>query len=475
MAPTQLPRSWSTRNPKTELALWTLFSQKLKSQGNPTPLAHLATIHYQTHGRSLRIALDQDSWNYGLTRTQERSIQRSQRKAFKKHQRKERSQIWCKKYSPSQKLRLFHREINVLTRLMGYIALGIEFYVILPSPLQREDVGEMGDRYAHANGKMHIWFRVLGDLGVRFHAAGNTVVECVHMMEEGVVDVVWTNNPDALVYCGGRGVVVRDSEGAKGPSFEDVRVYRMEEVRRGVSWRESVVVHTLVRSGCGIEDMDKFVQDMLIEGVLNLCERSSQEEVDEWLQQYIAPFFNLNSSNEPKYHILENYLIHSVSNDSTESQFFRQRCHSRMREIKDTHADALAFYNSNLTDRVRRLWEYSRDTFSTEAIQFLGLMAGVLLARRFGGGNLSSDSTIPIEEAVSSIDPWTVKVLIKVEEEPVLWNLRIKMTEDLTGMVLNPVMLKILVSDVGNDSTTPRSKEDTSILKLNSKRRGRIR
>ncbi|KAK6356869.1 hypothetical protein TWF718_001209 [Orbilia javanica] len=462
MAPNRYPqKSWSTRDPKSELNLWNLFSQN--DQGKSTSLAHLATIHYKTHHRPLRIALDQDSWNYGLTRAQERSIQKSQRKNFKKQLQKSQSQTWCKKYIPSPKLRLFHREGNVLERLMGYIALGVEFYVIVPSPLDREDVGEFGDRYANSNGKMHMWFRILGDLGVRFHAAANPVVECAYMLEHGVVDAVWTNNPDVLVYCGPTAVVFRDfEEDAGGPSVRDVRVYRVEELRKEVSWSETVRIHTLFRSGYSIEDTfrvkggDTSVLGTPMEGDLNLCKCTNQEEVNDWFQQLISPFSDLNyNPKRPRYHILEDYLTYSVSSNhhhhrSTEAQLFRQRCSSRMREIKQTHDDSLAFYDSNLMDRTRRLWEYSRDTFSVKTGRFVNLMAGVLIARRLGaaGGDLS----FVTEHSDESIDPWTVRILVRIEDEPVLWNLRTKITKDITGMVLNPLVLKILVEADGSNS-----------------------
>ncbi|KAF3163034.1 hypothetical protein EYR41_003414 [Orbilia oligospora] len=486
MAPiTRLPKSWSARDPKSEADLWNLFEQKSK-QGNPTSLAHLSTIHFQTHHRPLRIALDQDSWNYGLTRQQERQIQKSQRKAFKKQTQKSQSQIWfTQKYTPVPKRpRLFHREINVLTRLMGYIALGVEFYVILPSPLDREDVGDLGDRYKHANGKIHMWFRILGDLGVRFHAAANPVVECVHMMEEGVVDAVWTNNPDVLVYCGGKAVVIRDFE----ESEEEVRVYRIEELRREVSWTETVFIHTLVRSGCRIADIqgtintNNLLHDTLPQIAINLCNCSSQKEVNDWFQRDISPY--ITDSNIPRksnHNILENYLNYSVSNrnlfgTSKEAQLFRERSHGRMQEIKETHADALDFYNSNLADRVRRLWEYSRDTFSIKAIEFLNLMGSVLLARKLSGGNFNPTLVSSVEEGVAGVDHRVARVAIKIEREPILWNLRLKMAEDLAGLVLNLVVLKTLLWEVGNCNAegTP-SKEDTSHHNVKSKRKKRAR
>ncbi|KAK6516965.1 hypothetical protein TWF506_006845 [Arthrobotrys conoides] len=483
MSPNQHPKSWSTRDPKPELDLWTLFDQK-SNQGTPTPLSQLSTIHFQTHRRPLRIALDQDSWNYGLTRPQERLLQKSQRKAFTQNQiLNSNSQTWyTQKYTPlPKKPRLFHREINVLTRLMGYIALGVEFYVILPSPLEREDVGEMGDRYKHANGKIHIWFRILGGLGVRFHAARDPVVECVHMMEEGVVDAVWTNDPDVLVYCGDRGVVIRDCEGSEG----EVRVYRMEGLRRDVGWMETVFIHTLVRGGCsigvieGLLNTNGSVQDTLTQRAINLCKCSSQEEIDDWFQhEIISHINNFDISNKPRYGILEGYLFCSVSNNnllSKEAKLFRDRIHVRMQEIKETEADAIAFYNSNVTDKVRRLWEYSRDTFSIKSIQFLNLMAGVLLARRLGDEIVDSSLNGSIKEGITGIDSWTVKVPVNIEEEPILWNLRTKITKDLTGCVLNPVLLKILLKEFEVESnaenTQSVAKEDISHQNINMKRR----
>ncbi|KAF3319136.1 hypothetical protein TWF173_003587 [Orbilia oligospora] len=487
MAPVaRLPKSWSARDPKSEADLWNLFDQKSK-QGNPTSLAHLSTIHFQTHHRPLRIALDQDSWNYGLTRQQERQIQKSQRKAFKKQIQKSQSQIWfTQKYTPVPKRpHLFHREINVLTRLMGYIALGVEFYVILPSPLDREDVGDLGDRYKHANGKIHMWFRILGDLGVRFHAAANPVVECVHMMEEGVVDAVWTNNPDVLVYCGDKAAIIRDFE----ESEEEVRVYRMEQLRREVSWTETVFIHTLVRSGCRIADIqgmistNNLLHDTLPQIAINICNCSSQKEVDDWFQRDISPYItDSNISRKPNYNTLEDCFNYSVANSnlfttSKEARLFRERSHARMQEINETRADALDFYNSNLADRVRRLWEYSRDTFSIKAIQFLNLMGGVLLARRLSGGNFNPTLVSSVEEGVAGVDHRVARVTIKIEREPILWNLRLKMpAENLAGSVLNLVVLKTLLWEVENCNAedTP-SKEDTSHHNVKLKRKKRTR
>ncbi|KAK6509681.1 hypothetical protein TWF481_004412 [Arthrobotrys musiformis] len=450
MAPNPQPQSKSNLDD-----LWTLFS----NHSHPTTLSHLATLHHQTHHRPFRIALDQNTWNYTLTRSQELKIQKSQRKSFHRRKRKAQSLAYCNKYTPLQKPTLFRREIDVLVRLMKYISLGIEFYVIFPSPLEREAVGVDGDRYSHANGRVHVWYRILGDLGIRFHAAEVPVAECAWMMERGVVDAVWTNDCEGLAFCGDKGMVVGDCDG-------EVRVYKMEEVRRRASWEESVLIHILARSGFPVKDVinTDIIQDLFKEAASKLCKCSNQEELDEWFNQLqIPPDLNI-TLKPPDYEILKAYLHNSVSarSKTPEARLFRQKCRSRMKEIKDTHADALAFYNSNLADRTRRLWEYTRDTFSMKGTHFLELMAGVLLAR----GELSGG----IEDR-TSVDEWTVQVSVKIAEQPVLWGLRIKMTEDINGVLVNPVILKILMTGIGNssnkeigeDASVALSKENTSV------------
>ncbi|KAK6534113.1 hypothetical protein TWF281_005451 [Arthrobotrys megalospora] len=451
MAP--VPQSWSTRDHNSELEFWNLFDNE--DQGKTTSLAHLATTHYQLHRRPLRIALDQDSWDYGISRQKEREIQKSQRAAFNKRKKKEQERIWCKKYNPSEKLRLFHREINVLVRLMGYIALGIEFYVIVPSPLSRDEVGEFGDRYKHANGKMHMWFRILGDLGIRFHAATNPVVECAHMQATGVVDAIWTNNPDIIAYSGPKAVIFRDHvQGENGTNFQDVRVYQMEDLRRKLVGSEIVFMHALFRSGYSasevvrIEQMDNFVRSIAIDRAQALCECRNQEEVNKWFEGSMASYYGPGNTNKFKYKLIEDCLVSSAGSDSRyirEAEVFLQRRDARMQEIKDTREDNFTFYNANMMDRTRRLWEYARDTFSMKGAQFLSLMAGVLVARRLISGSTDPSSTAGM---VADVDPQTVQIPFKIEDEPTLWNLRIKMKENISGMVLNPTILKALVVEV---------------------------
>ncbi|EPS39982.1 hypothetical protein H072_6206 [Dactylellina haptotyla CBS 200.50] len=426
--------------------LWKKLDKK--GLGHVKSLAALSSTHFEEHGRPLRIALDQDSWNYGFTKTEERGIQRHQKSEFRKRVLQEASAEYSATTEFNDKLELFRREVNVFERLVAYMSLNIQLYVVFPLPLPESAVGELGDRYRDANGNISIWFKLLGCLGVTFHAALNPAAECAHMQAKGLVDAAWSNDADILAFAGPESIIFKDKMEKGVISNSNIIAYDTKSLAEtGLGWEELLLFQTLKRCGYDNIDIDQSGRGNVFDvtkkdAALSYSQCRSQGDIEEWFDNHLQPYAD---RDKLKHQVLRDYQLLAVigSLDDIESCQLRRKTNRRIIKEEQRWEHAESFYVTNMVDKTRVLWEYVRDTFWIKESWFMELMGGVLLSRGLRDGTLDSQVKSPsVDDSVSPL----IQFAVNIEYIPSLWNLRTRLKEKPKKTLLKPFVLKSLIT-----------------------------
>lgn len=194
------------------------------------------------HGRPLRIAIDEPSWRLNnLTEAQVYAIQ-------------------VKSDEPAYR----GIEKNIFYRLAKLLQKNIQPLFVfdgLGKPWKKGKVSGRPDDYWE---KIRGVREFLDVLKIPHHVApGEAEAECARLQQEGVVDAVWSEDADALMF--GAGVVIRDHRIAKNKkdeglingdkanskkSGDSVRVYRMVDIQRTLDLdREALICFVLLNGG----------------------------------------------------------------------------------------------------------------------------------------------------------------------------------------------------------------------------------
>ncbi|THV54369.1 hypothetical protein BGAL_0028g00250 [Botrytis galanthina] len=187
-------------------------------------LAEFATQHFEQHKRPLRIAVDEATWRHKLYISNKAKL--------------------CKEYS-----NLHLNERNLISVVLRLLKLNIQLVFVADGPYKP------GEKYGAKGGgvwryKSEVLQNCLRFLGVKWHEApGEAEAECAMLQRRGMVDCVWTEDGDALMF--GCGVLMRfcysDEEGEENGEENGEK---KEKGKGGGGW-------TAKRSG--MKDLDKVV------------------------------------------------------------------------------------------------------------------------------------------------------------------------------------------------------------------------
>ncbi|KAF7903341.1 uncharacterized protein EAF01_006390 [Botrytis porri] len=182
-------------------------------------LAEYATQHFEQYKRPLRIAVDEATWRHKLYISNKAKL--------------------CKEYS-----NLHLNERNLVSVVLRLLKLNIQLVFVADGP------DKPGEKYgAKGGGVWKYKSEVLQDclrlLGVKWHEApGEAEAECAVLQRRGVVDCVWTEDGDALMF--GCGFLMRFCYSDE----EEGNWEKKERGKGGGGW-------TAKRSG--MKDLDKIV------------------------------------------------------------------------------------------------------------------------------------------------------------------------------------------------------------------------
>ncbi|TEY82796.1 hypothetical protein BOTCAL_0027g00340 [Botryotinia calthae] len=262
-------------------------------------LAEFATQHFELHKRPLRIAVDEATWRHKLYISNKAKL--------------------CKEYS-----NLHLNERNLISVVLRLLKLNIQLVFVADGPHKpNEKYGAKGAgvwKY-----KSEVLQNCLRLLGVRWHEApGEAEAECAVLQRRGVVDCVWTEDGDALMF--GCGVLMRfyygdeeeeggeKKEGGNGGGGWTVKRSGMKDLDKVVLYRASTIEskHTgfdregwqlfvLLRGGdygkglhgCGIWKASKVVE---LEFAKELCEvMKTSEDLEIWRTKLRKHFVGSNT------------------------------------------------------------------------------------------------------------------------------------------------------------------------------------
>ncbi|KAF3920245.1 hypothetical protein AA313_de0207641 [Arthrobotrys entomopaga] len=409
----------------------------------------MAETHYKLHGRPLRVALDQYSWDYGVTSKQQKELRRTQRNEF--YERKEREQFQVNYKRPPEKFIPFQREVNVFERLAPLIALNIQFHIILPHP---------NDKHRPQNGDISVWFKLMGFLGITYHTTKNTESECAHMQAKGLVDVAWSNRADILAFAGPNSIIWRDVKGEDSKiSNDEVHVYDTHALSNaGLGWEEVLLFQSFTcfeypdeielqkKGKRNKKDKPFVITEANLASTYNQCR--NQEDLNEWVGANLKPYFKGIKDNRPEYPKLEEYRRLSViaSLEDSDSQEFRHKIDTRLDALaKDSWPIASEFYMEHCEHKTKMLLKYSQDEFAMSLEQFAHLISGIFIARRLNNKDYPADLPLPNIQGETSA---TVKFPLDYEsyknilgfEEP-----RHRPREDHFTGIIEPSILTALV------------------------------
>ncbi|KAF7869846.1 hypothetical protein EAF04_004630 [Stromatinia cepivora] len=186
-------------------------------------LAELATQHFEQHKRPLRIAVDEATWRHKLYISNKGKL--------------------CKKYST-----IHLNERNLITFVLRLLKLNIQLIFVADGPHKPNEKykGKGAGVWKFKNNVLQECLRLLG---VKWHdAPGEAEAECAVLQRRGVVDCVWTEDGDALMF--GCGVLVRFCYWDEEEEGENEKGKGKGKGKGGGAW-------TAKRSG--MKDLDRVV------------------------------------------------------------------------------------------------------------------------------------------------------------------------------------------------------------------------
>ncbi|KAK1837847.1 phd finger domain-containing protein [Colletotrichum chrysophilum] len=228
------------------------FWEVIKDTGVDTSLARWAAEHIKEHRRPLRIAIDEAHWRYKAITVE----------AFEE----------IKRRTPPAR----PRELNMLDRIWSLMHIGIEIIFVFdgegrPDVKRDKKTEDSTERKAREENsgffketltKLHIPWR---------QAPGEAEAECAALQRLGLVDAVWSEDSDTLMF--GCTVLVKNLLKSNGQKSKDeAKVYRLRDIEQKTRiTANGIVLYAMVAGcdytkglhGCGIEEA-RCPQGMLV-------------------------------------------------------------------------------------------------------------------------------------------------------------------------------------------------------------------
>ncbi|KAF3053788.1 hypothetical protein E8E11_007057 [Didymella keratinophila] len=282
------------------------------------PIARLAEDHFKEHGRPLRIAVDEADWRFNnLTQAQVYAIRDSSgEQAF---QGIEKAMFW---------------------RICKLLTLNIQLVVVFDGPGVPAKRGRNGGRKIDHE-KFRLLKQVLRYFGIPYQEApGEAEAECARLQILGVVDAVWSQDSDCLMF--GCSFWIHDDRVAKEKGNADrgkentkksgktIRIVRARDMKEKLNLdRESFVLFAMLAGGdynevglrgCGAATALSAAKDGQLAQSLCLCR--NQRDCVEWSYR-LAAFLQAKPrtrslhipANFPDFKILQKYYRPKVTSD----------------------------------------------------------------------------------------------------------------------------------------------------------------
>ncbi|KAF2670896.1 PIN domain-like protein [Microthyrium microscopicum] len=185
--------------------------------GEVVPIVQLASEHFQRYGRPFRIAIDEAQWRFNnLNDGQVANIRKSSDAA---------------QFSNPIEKAIFYR-------VTGLLRQNIELIFVFDGPKRPWKKGRNSGNKVNYE-RIEMTKNIFKNLRVPFHLApGEAEAECARLQQAGIVDAVWSDDSDALMF--GCDFLIRThyAMGANGKAKEGpkskthMRVYRSEALRK---------------------------------------------------------------------------------------------------------------------------------------------------------------------------------------------------------------------------------------------------
>ncbi|TVY37726.1 Flap endonuclease GEN-like protein [Lachnellula occidentalis] len=199
-------------------------------QGEVIEIAAYAARHFEQHKRPLRIAVDEAIWRYNF---------------YLPPSTVARICLKCPEANPNEK--------NILWRVLQLLRLNIRLVFVTDGP-RRPKKRNLDIHYGNNDNETGLLREMLQQLGVPWHRApAEAEAECAMLQKLGIVDAVWTEDSDALMF--GATTVIRFCHKPAGgkPTKNNlkVRVYHSEEITKTYPCldREGMVLFAVLSGG----------------------------------------------------------------------------------------------------------------------------------------------------------------------------------------------------------------------------------
>ncbi|KAF2094690.1 PIN domain-like protein, partial [Rhizodiscina lignyota] len=147
--------------------------------GETRPIAEWAAEHFERAGRPLRIAVDEPLWRYqNLSEAKEAEIKRT---------------------SPGS----HPREKRIIERVVDLLKLNVQLLFVFDGPHKARKIRRANSGYVGqpSNEAIRLLTNIFDYMGVPYHnAPGDAEAECVRLEQLGVVDAVWSDDSDCLMF-----------------------------------------------------------------------------------------------------------------------------------------------------------------------------------------------------------------------------------------------------------------------------------
>ncbi|KAI1129821.1 PIN domain-like protein [Nemania abortiva] len=187
-----------------------------------------STKHFEATGRPLRIAVDQANWWYrNLTAEKDAEI---------------------KMKSPGS----HPREKRIMERIFYLLRMNIQLLFVFDG--SDKPPKKCPAEYSYSESNVRLLKELLDQLGVPRHdAPGEAAAECVRLQELGVIDAIWTDNTDALMFNGSPTLVQfhKKPEGDQFKNSNTVKVTSATVIREQANLTREWFLMYATLVGCG--------------------------------------------------------------------------------------------------------------------------------------------------------------------------------------------------------------------------------
>ncbi|TGJ87223.1 hypothetical protein E0Z10_g1555 [Xylaria hypoxylon] len=165
-----------------------------------------STQHFEATGRPLRIAIDQTNWWYrNITAEKEAEIKT--------------------KFPGSHP-----REKRIMERIIYLLRMNIQLLFVFDGT--DKPPKQWPAEYSYSESNIRLLKELLDQLGVPRHdAPGESAAECVRLQELGIIDAIWTDNTDALMF-GGSPTLVQFHKKPEGDQFKNSNTVTVSSAAR---------------------------------------------------------------------------------------------------------------------------------------------------------------------------------------------------------------------------------------------------